>query len=239
MTENARSSRKQAQQAEAATLLADGLSEVQVAERIGVWPRTITRWKDEPDFRVMVAIERDRIAAEIRRVHIANKQTRIDGMVARHRALLEVITERALAYIGQAPGTGTGLLARKITLVKVYEAGDLDKDGETVDNADGELFSAKKYREIPEFAIDRPLLAELREIEAAIAKELGQIINKNEVTGKDGGPLLITDPVAKLNDDDVDRRIAELESQLLGSPDAGTPRLPGSPGGIGEAQGGT
>lgn len=211
------------QREEAATLVAeDRLSDREIAKRLGINVVTLERWKLRPEFRLLVADERDRLTAEMRRIHVADKQARIDGMVGRHKQLLAVILARAAAYAGQAPGSDTGLLARKVSIVKVYDAGDESEADEP-----GVLYSAKKFHEVAEFALDRPLLAELREIEAAIAKELGQITTKSDlsVTGKDGGPIVVQRK-SDLTDDELDRRITELESQLLGSPDTRTDRAP-------------
>jgi hypothetical protein len=203
----------------AAVLVAeDRISDRAIAEAAGCAVSTLELWKLDPSFQERVDKHRERLREEIRRVHIADKQFRIDGMVARHRQLLTIINERALAYIGQAPGAASGMLTRKVSLIKVYSAGDLDENGDEVDNADGDLYSAKKYREVAEFIVDKVLLSELRELEAAIAKELGQVVSKAEVTGKDGAPLMPqVDPrMAGLSDDELDRRLAELDERING-----------------------
>lgn len=126
--------------------------------------------------------------AAIKRKGIAHQQNRIDAIVRRHQLLEQIMTERAEEYrhlraeraadptpqsdldklLGRrsVPAGGeTGLLIRKVRAV-------------------GEMIAE-------EFAIDTSLLDELLKHEADIAKELGERVEKREITGADGEPLTI------------------------------------------------
>jgi hypothetical protein len=55
-------------------------------------------------------------------------------------------------------------------------------------------------------------LRELRAIEEQVAKELGQLVDKRELTGKDGGPLQVA-TVERMSD----AQIAQEIERIIGS----------------------
>jgi len=54
-----------------------------------------------------------------------------------------------------------------------------------------QLGSGAAVRIVEEFAVDTGLLAELRQMEQQAAKEVGQWVDRGEVTGKNGAPIQV------------------------------------------------
>jgi hypothetical protein len=95
--------------------------------------------------------------------HIAERQNRVNALNERWRLMQQVIAARAADESMTGAGHETGLL------VRTYKPG--------------------KYRNVEEYRFDAALLAELRAHELQAARELGQLVEKRELTGKDGGPV--------------------------------------------------
>ena len=113
---------------------------------------------------------------------IADKQNRVDALNDRHRRMREVIEARANdPENAKFTGGTTGLMVREPVLVKFYEA--------TGTGDDDELIPTKQTVLVEKAAVDTGLLAEMRATEKQAAQELGQWIEKGELTGKDGAAL--------------------------------------------------
>jgi hypothetical protein len=106
---------------------------------------------------------------EVRQQGIAVLERRVERLNTDWERMQTVIRERAAEHEGEAPGAGTGLLARS---EKVIGAGDAAEH-------------------VVEWTVDAGLLRELRAHEEQAAKELGQWAEKREVSGPDGAPLVI------------------------------------------------
>jgi len=92
--------------------------------------------------------------------------------------------ERGRAYAGQAPGADTGLIVPETKWVKVYE--------EEVDDETGEItgtYPQKRVEEVVIWTFDAALERAMESLEEQTAKELGQLIDKKEITGANGQPL--------------------------------------------------
>ncbi len=156
---------------EAAQLIAeDELTDQEIADKVDVRRDTVWRWKKRVEFATRVK----EIAAELGdvalRKAIGRRSRRVDALNDRWRRLRQVIEERAAAAEMQGvPGGTTGLMTR---IEKAIGSGD---------NA----------RFVEEFEIDAALLRELREHEKQAAQELGQWVEKGEVAGTGGGPLVV------------------------------------------------
>jgi hypothetical protein len=84
---------------QAATLVAqDELTDEEIAKRLGIDRRNLTRWKDSPVFQESVAelIEQFRLATST--LAIADKQQRVAALNDRWQRMQQVITERASFY---------------------------------------------------------------------------------------------------------------------------------------------
>jgi hypothetical protein len=146
----------------AALLAADEMTDLEIAEEIGVARRTLSTWKDHPEFARRVRDLALAIGQELTRHAIALKLRRMRAYDERWRALQRIIAERAADPAMQSvPGGKTGLLVRRL---KSIGAGE---------NA----------REVSEYEVDTALLKELRELEKQAAQEAGQWSTKHEVRG--------------------------------------------------------
>ena len=168
----------------AAVLLAeDRLSDERIAEDCGVSRVTLHFWKQREEFTNRIAEHVEAFREAIRAEGIANKQNRIDALADRQRRMQTVIEERAAAAM-DVPGGSTGLLVKTPKLVKVYDAGASDDDGEI-------LYSAKRDVLVYEYAVDTALLKEMRATEQQAAQEIGQWTEKRDVTSG-GKPVQAT-----------------------------------------------
>lgn len=141
----------------------DRLNDEQIAERAGITRRTLTTWKQHPEFAARVA---EHVAAQREAVMsqgIADKVKRIAALDDRWDRMQTVIAERAdVDEWSDVAGWGTGLLVHQR---KQIGGG---RDAQVVD----------------EFAVDTGLLKELRAHEEQAAKELGQWTEKLEHAGE-------------------------------------------------------
>lgn len=150
-------------QRRAALLVAeDRQSDQAIADAVGVTERTLENWKRRPDFAAAVEAHKARWAAELEQEGIANRQNRINALDERWHLMQRVIAERAADPSMRAPGSATGLL------VRTYKPG--------------------KVKMVEEYKVDAGLLAELRAHELQAARELGQLVDKRDVTSG-GKPL--------------------------------------------------
>lgn len=186
MSVNVRGSGLTPKQDQAARLVAeDRRPDREIAAQCGVAERTLERWKKLPAFMARVAEHREAWRDEELQKGIADRVERIRGYEDRRARLYRVMQARAEQH-ADVPGGDTGLLIRQVKLVKVYDAEAGDEPGTDV------LYSAKKSVEVEEYAIDTGLLKELRDLERQAAQDLGQWTEKKELTGKDGGPIVVS-----------------------------------------------
>lgn len=144
------------------------MSDEQIAERVGVTRDAITSWKLAPEFQARISehVEAQREACMSE--GIADRRNRVRRLGDTWERLQQVIRERAVELDGAAAGGGTGLLVHQVKGIGKGES----------------------FRVVDEYAVDTGLLAELRQIEKQAAQELGQWVEKGELSGKDGSPLL-------------------------------------------------
>lgn len=188
MSENVSGSTLSANQIQAAQMLADGSFTVaEIAEQIGVKDRTIYRWQKDPEFQSTLNRHRDVLEAAILQEGIARKAQRIKRYAERLAKLDQVIEERGNdRQMAGIPGGTTGLIVRQIKSIGV----------------------GAHNREVEEFVVDTGTLREIRELEKQAAQELGQWVDKGELTGRNGGAIQIDD--VGLSDDERAERIAAI-----------------------------
>jgi hypothetical protein len=153
---------------EAAALLVaqDALPDVAIAARCKIGKATLERWKQRPAFQARVAEHRALWREQLRAQGLLEQQNRLAALNDRWTRLQQVITERAASPEMQSvPGGTTGLLVRQVKSIGFGENNQL----------------------VEEFAVDTPLLKELREHEKQAAQELGEWTEKREL----GGQVLI------------------------------------------------
>jgi hypothetical protein len=147
--------------AEAATLLAsDTLTDEQIAAKVSVNDATLWRWKQHPEFTARVAATVEEFRRRVVARGIAEKQNRVDALNDRWQRMQHIITARADEYADDppVPGAEEGLHVRTVKL-----------------SATG--------LQVEEYTVDTGLLKELRAHEEQAAKELGQWVEKQDLSG--------------------------------------------------------
>ena len=159
------------QKEKAATLLAqDDLTDVEIAERVAVSPRALYQWKARSEFRERVTSNVEALRQAALSVGIADKARRMRRLDRDWRRLQRVMDERAESLEMQdAPGGQTGTLVRQIRGI-----------------GRGEDFQL-----VEEFAVDTGLLAELRQIEKQAAQEMGQWVDRQELSTDEDKPFVM------------------------------------------------
>lgn len=154
----------------AAQLLAeDELSDATIAERCGVGRTALSGWKKHPTFAARVKEITEAIGAAGLHRAIAKRAARVRVLDEQLSRLQRIIDERADdPDMEDVPGGKTGLLVRRIKGIG----------------------SREQFREVEEYEVDAALLREIREHMKQAAQELGQWTEKQELTGKDGSPLV-------------------------------------------------
>lgn len=102
-------------------LLAENdLSDVEIAREIGVNPRTLIRWKQNPEFSERIDIIRDQIADQIRAEGIANRKNRVgmlDDLASRLYQLIEARGREMASRQDAPPGGALGLLVEQTRVI--------------------------------------------------------------------------------------------------------------------------
>lgn len=145
--------------------------------------KTVERLKGHPDFAARVEEHRDAWRAEIRAKGIAEVQNRVDAANDRWERMQRLMDARAVQHAA-IPGGDTGLLVATPLLVKIFDAVQ-----DEAEDAHDVLTPRRQTEIVYEYAFDRALLAELRAHEEHAAKQLNQLTERKELTGKDGAPL--------------------------------------------------
>lgn len=169
---------------EAALLVAeDELLDAEIAAKVGVNERTLYRWKNFPEFQEQVTRHLEAIHARARRNGIARLDRRVRAANDRHKRMTALIEARAAEMAGEVAGGETGLLVRQLKHITVrFES---TKDGKTARTPN--VTREEHY----EYAFDAALVRELREHEKHVAQDVGQSVEKVEITGANGGPIRV------------------------------------------------
>jgi transposase-like protein len=149
-------------QQQALNLLVEGEHTfAEISAEVGVEPSTLWRWRHEkPAFREALQEALAIAELEARQFAVARRVKRVEALDEVHAGLLRIIAERKERYAQEDhPGAATGLL------VKSYKAIGS---------------GASAYAEI-EWAVDRPLIQALLEVQKQAAIELGQWSEKADV----------------------------------------------------------
>lgn len=150
----------------------DELNDDEIAAQVGTTRRTLTRWKSQPEFAALVDDHRRAWAEALRDQGIAAKAVRIAALDERWRALRRVVEERARdPAMAGVPGGDTGLIVATPVLLRVYKV------------AGGRLRPTRESRLVMDYRLDVGLLREMRELEKQAAMELGQWIERRDVSG--------------------------------------------------------
>jgi len=162
-------------------LASDELNDEEIAARVNVNRRTLTRWKLHPEFAAALA-DIVRAAGDVSmQFSIARRVNRIRQLDKRWRACQQIAEERGNApEMQNVPGGKTGYLVHRIKSVGSGPAAQV----------------------VDEYELDAALLREIREHEKQAAQELGQWIDKKDVTS-DGKRITEFISMAGVTLDDV------------------------------------
>lgn len=138
------------------------MTDEQIAAEVGVHRTTLAEWKKDSVFAGLVGDQVGRLNAAMLRLPIAKKRERLKVLDTMHRKALGLIEARGDDMQDETPGGGTGLLVRQVK----------------------QIGSGKDAYTIEQYEADVPLMREIRALEEQAAKELGQWIDKREVSGE-------------------------------------------------------
>jgi hypothetical protein len=153
----------------AALLVAQGrLTGEEIAGDVGIAARTLDYWKDQPEFLARVALCVEALRQAVLKQGISDRVNRVRALNDRWERMQRVIEERALAPdVQNVAGGTTGLLVHHVKGIG----------------------SGANLITVDEFELDDALLRELRAHEEQAAKELGQWIERGEISGPGGSPI--------------------------------------------------
>ena len=174
---------------EAAVLLAEGYSCNAVAQHIGSTFQTVYKWRQCEEFAKRVNDNVIAIRKALLKIAIANKASRLTQMDRRWKSLQDVIVARSEEMKGEAPGTDTGLLCRKLKM----------------------MGHGKSAVQVSEYSIDTGLLSEMRELERLAAQEMGDLSVNTRIVDEEGEDV----PVQQINNYRVDILVNEGLKKLV------------------------
>jgi hypothetical protein len=178
------------QKEQAAQLIAEGRHEYgEIAEKVMVDRVTLHRWRKDPKFIARVEEISNDIADRMLKYAIARKEYRVASLNALQTKLETLIEQRAEALADVSAGGDTGLLVKQFKV-----------SGENV---------------VTEYAFDAAVVRELRAVKEQVAKELGQIVDKRELTGKDGGPIQHEHSVEHMTNEQIEAELAKTFGALI------------------------
>lgn len=149
----------------------DYLSDVEIAKIADVGVRTFARWKLHPEFAKRAEEYRAKFREEIFRTGIAVQANRIKAQDERWRKMKQVVAERAVdPELANVAGGTTGLLTKTLKCIGGGENAQI----------------------IEEYVVDTGLLKAISDVEKQAAQEVGQLVQKSEVSGPDGGSIPLT-----------------------------------------------
>lgn len=151
-------------QHEAAELLATGrIPSKEVARQIGVTPETVYRWMKDGTFAPFQQLVRDyqgRYAEQVYQRGLSRREVRVESLVNLHERMMLIVDGRA-KEMSKVPGGASGLLQHDIKSVGW--------------GAQAEIMDIYRF--------DAPLVEKIMEIQKEIATELGQRVEKKEISG--------------------------------------------------------
>jgi hypothetical protein len=147
----------------------DRESDHQIAALCKISPRTLARWKSDPDFIERVAVVVTQYRERALRHGLARQDRRIRELTDVYDKLQQIVAARAKdPALEKVPGGSTGLLVRRVSSIG----------------------SGENFHPFSEYELDAALVRELRAILDQVSQECGQKVAKTELTGADGKPLV-------------------------------------------------
>ena len=147
------------------------LTREEIAEKVGAPLARVSAWRNDDEFRDLASSARKELFARIRDEGIAIQENRIAAQNTRWKLLQQIVRERAELFAGdeeargkaEAAGVSTGWVTRS----RRYFTGPAG------------LVSWWEYR------VDTAMMREMAALEKLAGEELGQFINRTDITSKD------------------------------------------------------
>jgi hypothetical protein len=146
----------------AAILLAEDIQSVfQIADSLGVNPKTIHDWKKKPHFRARLEELKAEICARALDEGVSRRERRLTVQNDAHNRLLQIMSERATdPQMQTVPGGKTGLICKTVKGVGM----------------------GKDFRVVEIFETDTGMVKALLAIHEQAAKEMGQHVENVNLT---------------------------------------------------------
>ena len=168
-------------QESAAQLVADDkLTDEEIANRCKITRQTLHNWKKDLEFAARVEEHRSAWRAAVMSTGIAIKENRIASLNERHRRLSLVIDARGKRYSDEIDSAPLDAL-----IVDSKDDAPRIPPEEARTGIVIESVTYLKEGKRVEWAVDTPMLAEMRNIEKQAAQELGQWVEKQDVEVRD------------------------------------------------------
>ncbi len=160
----------------AAVLLAEGaLTSASIARKLHIVESTLYRWQQAPEFKARVEENVAAFRTRMLEYGLARKENRIAALTDLFQRQQLILQERGLSQEMQSVAGG------KSGLVCVTWK---------------QLGQGEEAQLIPEYAVDAGFSREIRGTLDQVAVELGQRLQKHEVTGKDGKAIEVKHDIA-------------------------------------------
>ena len=162
----------------------DKLTNARICEEIGISVGTMYQWKEKPEFKTEIAKQNAILDDEIAKLPGVRRRDRVRILAEMVGDYLTIRDERAEHYVRdhpEVPGGKTGRIIKTLKQVGVGKSAEL----------------------IEEHGLDKSLDDSLRATIAMIAKERGEDVQKREITGPGGGPIVISEVVISHAGDDT------------------------------------
>lgn len=170
-----------AKQLLAVPLVAAGEHLPAIAARLHMTDRQLFRWVKQPAFAAAVAAETERLMEALRKEGLTNKQNRLDALNADFARLEQVLAERSRdPLVADVPGGETGLIVAEPILIKMWDAGDGERDAT---NGEAGPLGAKPVgtRVVYSYKIDDALLHRRQQLAKQMAIEIGEWEERRKV----------------------------------------------------------
>lgn len=170
-----------AKQMKAAVLVAeDAISNERIAEECGVSSKTLYNWKLLPEFQAVVREKTQELDDAVSQLQFAKRRGRLEALNAQATDYQTIVKERAEWFGRHEPDVPGGKTGRIIRQEKVIGTG-------------------RNAVATTEYALDKGLEAQFDNVLVQIARERGEWLDKRELTGANGTPLVpITEIVVNL-----------------------------------------
>jgi transposase-like protein len=209
----------------AVALVAEGLkTDEAIAKEIGIVRRTLHTWRQHPDFRDKVKAHLKAVEEAFLEIGIANKINRVHRKNQTRAELLQIVAERSRQAIedkAEYDALVKGVLERggdmnQVARISKQERWPYVAPGQETGHI-VRTYKAVGKQLVEEYAVDTALLSQIDRLEMDTARELGQLVERQQIDAN----VRNADAAESL-----DRKLAGLFASapaagVSGEPDAG------------------